>query len=356
MGQVVQAMTDISPRAPNSVPPPIAPTPATNGGSDHPAARCQVPVAQVPDLAALGPALADDHFRQIVETLPVAVYTTDADGKITFYNNAAAAFWGCRPEIGKSEFCGSWKLYWPDGTPLPHDQCPMALALRHKRAIRDVEAIAERPDGTRIPFVPYPTPFFDAAGNLVGGVNMLVDISSRKQNEMAARQLASIVESSDDAIVSKDLSGIIRTWNDGAERLFGYRADEVIGQPVVILIPPDRLNEEPGILARIRRGERIDHYETIRRRKDGTLIEISLTVSPVRDESGKIIGASKIARDISDRRRVETNKELLINEMKHRVRNTLATVQALATQTLRSASPRGSRRVLCPPAGARRRA
>jgi PAS domain S-box-containing protein len=214
----------------------------------------------------------------------------------------------------------------------------MALALKHRRAIRDVEAISERPDGTRIPFVPYPTPFFDAEGNLVGGVNMLVDISNRKQNELAARQLASIVESSDDAIVSKDLNGIIRTWNDGAERLFGYRADEMVGKPVTILIPPERINEEPGILARIRRGERVDHYETIRRRKDGSLVEISLTVSPVRDDNGKIIGASKIARDISDRRRVETNNELLVNEMKHRVRNTLATVQALATQTLRSAS------------------
>jgi PAS domain S-box-containing protein len=120
-----------------------------------------------------------------------------------------------------------------------------------------------------------------------------------------ASQLAAIVESSDDAIISKDLNGIIQTWNRGAERIFGYKAEEVIGKPVLILIPPDRHHEEVEILARLRRGEKLDHYETLRRRKDGALLDISLTVSPVRDATGQIVGASKIARDISDRRRAE---------------------------------------------------
>ena len=163
-------------------------------------------------------------------------------------------------------------------------------------------------------------------------------ITDRLRSERATLQLASIVESSDDAIISKDMNGVIATWNAAAERLFGYTADEAIGNPVTMLIPPDRHNEEPGILHRIRRGERVDHYETVRRRKDGSLIEISLTISPIRNSDGRIVGASKIARDITERRRAETTKELLINEMKHRVRNTLATVQGLATQTLRSAS------------------
>ena len=101
-------------------------------------------------------ALPAEQRSQLLEALPAAVYTTDAEGRITFYNEAAAALWGCRPELGKSEFCGSWKLYWPDGTPLPHDECPMALALKEKRPIRGVEAVAERPDGTRVPFIPYP--------------------------------------------------------------------------------------------------------------------------------------------------------------------------------------------------------
>jgi PAS domain S-box-containing protein len=144
----------------------------------------------------------------------------------------------------------------------------------------------------------------------------------------ATRRIASIVESSNDAIVGKDLNGIITSWNTGAERIFGYAAEEVVGKPVTILMPPDRQNEEPRILERIRRGERVEHYETIRQRKDGSLVDISLTVSPIKDEEGKIIGASKIARDIAERRRSEQQIALLAREAEHRVRNVLATVQA----------------------------
>ena len=131
------------------------------------------------------------------------------------------------------------------------------------------------------------------------------DISERKQAEERKATLAAIVESSDDAIISKDLNGIITTWNVGAERLFGYAAREVIGQSVTILAAPDRVDEAAGILQRIFRGERLDHFETVRRRKDGTLLDISLTVSPIIDDSGNVVGASKIARDISGRKRAE---------------------------------------------------
>jgi PAS domain S-box-containing protein len=120
--------------------------------------------------------------------------------------------------------------------------------------------------------------------------------------EMAQARLAAIVESADDAIISKTLEGVITSWNKGAEHIFGYTADEVIGQPVTILFPPDHIDEEPAILARIRAGERIEHYETVRKRKDGTLLDISLTVSPIRAADGRIIGASKIARDITEQR------------------------------------------------------
>ena len=125
----------------------------------------------------------ENHFRRVLEALPAAVYTTDADGRITFYNEAAVELWGVRPRLLESEFCGSWKLFWPDGTPMAHDECPMAVALREKRPIRGVEAIAERPDGSRVPFIPYPTPLFDADGRLTGGLNMLVDISARHEAE-----------------------------------------------------------------------------------------------------------------------------------------------------------------------------
>src|ERR1043166_860915 len=138
-------------------------------------------------------------------------------------------------------------------------------------------------------------------GSVVCYATVMRDISERKRSEAATRHLAAIVESSDDAIVSKDLNGTITSWNAGAERVYGYSAEEIIGKPLQILIPPERYNEEPGILERIRRGEFIEHYETVRRRKDGRLINVSLSVSPIRAADGRVIGASKIARDITDR-------------------------------------------------------
>ncbi|WP_334359965.1 MULTISPECIES: PAS domain S-box protein [unclassified Bradyrhizobium] len=156
------------------------------------------------------------------------------------------------------------------------------------------------------------------------GIARLRTEQARCAAEDRAQLLVSIVESSDDAIISKDLDGIIRTWNSGAERLFGYSAGEAIGKPVTILFPPGREDEEPEILARIRRGERIDHYETVRRRKDGSLFEISLTVSPVRDGEGRIVGASKIARDISDRKEAERK----LRESEQRLTELLAAIPA----------------------------
>src|SRR5581483_8671077 len=134
---------------------------------------------------------AREHkFNEVLDALPAAIYTTDAAGAIVYYNEAAAELWGHRPPLGTSQWCGSWKLFWPDGTPLPHDQSPMAIALKEKRAVRGMEAIAERPDGARVPFVPYPTPLFDESGALVGAINMLVDVTERRQAELAAERLA----------------------------------------------------------------------------------------------------------------------------------------------------------------------
>src|SRR6185437_12581179 len=126
---------------------------------------------------------SERRLQELLAAIPAAIYTTDTEGKITYYNEAAVEFAGRRPIIGSDEWCVSWKLYWPDGTPLPHDRCPMALALKENRPIRGMEAVAERPDGTRIPFIPFPTPLYDAEGNLIGAINMLVDVSERKQAE-----------------------------------------------------------------------------------------------------------------------------------------------------------------------------
>jgi PAS domain S-box-containing protein len=273
---------------------------------------------------------ADDLTRasRLLDVLPTALYVTDAAGQITYFNEAAAALWGCRPKLNSDRWCGSWRLFWPDGTPLPHDQCPMAMALKEGQPNRGREAVAERPDGTRVPFMAFPTPFHDSAGALIGAVNVLVDMSERQRAERVGRRLISIVESSDDAIVSKDLNGIIATWNRSAERLFGYLTEEVVGKSIMILIPPDRRGEEFDILDRIRRGERVEHFETKRQRKDGTLVDISLTVSPVTDETGRIIGASKIARDITEQKRREQQLALLAREADHRTKNLLAVAQA----------------------------
>jgi PAS domain S-box-containing protein len=381
-----------------------------------------------------------EQDRDLMEALGVAVYTTDAAGIITYYNQAAVELWGRRPEIGKDEWCGSWKIYHLDGTTImPHGECPMAICLKENRPVRGVEAIAERPDGTRVYFQPFPTPLLDDTGKLVGAINVLVDITDRKlteqalresksqlsvamsagqmgswewriadntvswsealeqihglqpgtfagtldafladvhpdertsvqetisqslesgtheieyriirpdgqlrwvlgrgqlvrdangapsrmvgvcmditerkQAELAAVRLAAIVESSDDAIIGKDLDGLITSWNAGAERMYGYSADDAIGRSVRIIIPPDRQHEEDEVLSRIRNGEYVEHFQTMRRRKDGTEVYISLSVSPIRDRSGKIVGASKIARDISE---VKRSEEALLKSM-----------------------------------------
>ena len=382
--------------------------------------------------------MADSLFREMVEALPVAIYMTDADGRLAFFNAAAVNLAGRRPVLGSDYWCVTWKLFLSDGTPLPHDQCPMAVALKGGQVPGGIECIAERPDGTRFWFTPYPTVLRDAKGHITAGINVLIDITDRKtaeieaaehfraivettpecvkvvgadgtlllmnsaglemlgaaspsevvgksvydliapqdrdrfrgfnegickggagaiefdivglqgvrrhmeahaapmrysdgrmvhlaitrditerkRTERAALLLSAIVESSDDAIISKDLNGVITSWNKSAARLFGYTAAEAVGQSVTILIPPDRLDEEPRILDRLRRGERVDHFETVRRHKDGAPIDISLTISPVKDASGIVIGASKIARDITDRKHTEA--ALLASEAKFR--------------------------------------
>ncbi len=271
---------------------------------------------------------------ELLESLPVAVYVTDAEGRITYFNAAAAELWGLSPRLGEDRWCGSWRLYSLDGRPMPHDQCPMAVALKEGRPVRGEEAILERPDGTRIPFAPFPTPLRDSSGRIIGAVNLLMDMTAHQHADIQAARLAAIVESSDDAIVSKTLTGEIRSWNSGAARIFGYSPEEMVGQHISKIIPPELQQEEVEILARLSRGERIDHYETVRVAKSGRRVHVSLTVSPLRDKIGNIVGASKVARDITQRKNNEQLQRLLFEELNHRVKNTLATVQAIASQSL----------------------
>ncbi len=248
---------------------------------------------------------SERHFREMIDALPVAIYTTDAEGRLTHFNPAAVKLSGRIPELGTDQWRLSWKFYHPDGAPMPHDECPMAVALKEGRVVRGAEAIAERPDGTRVWFEPFPTPLRNAEGRIVGGINMLLDITERKRREQVTALLGAIVDSSDDAILSKDLNGVITSWNKSAERMFGYTAQEAIGQSVTILIPADRLREESQIIEKLRRGERIERFETVRARKDGSTMNVSLTLSPLRDAAGRVVGASKIARDITERKKAD---------------------------------------------------
>ena len=259
----------------------------------------------------------NNAVREMLEALPVAVYTTDDEGRLTYFNSAAVRLSGRTPELGTDKWCVTWKIFLPDGTPLPHDQCPMAVALRGVAVPTGIECIAERPDGSRFWFTPCPAAIRDSQGRIIGGVNLLLDITDRKDAEIEVnQQFRAIVDSSDDAIISKDLNGIITSWNTSAERLFGYSAAETVGRSITLLIPPDRLDEERDILARLRRGERVSHFETLRRRKDGSLINISLTISPVKNGQGVIIGASKIARDITEQKRAEAEQLRIQSELR----------------------------------------
>ena len=166
----------------------------------------------------------------------------------------------------------------------------------------------------------------------------MVAIATVTSEPLAASWLAAIVESSEDAIVSKTLDGTITSWNPAAQRLFGYTAEEVIGRPISLLAAPDREDEMPANLERIRRGEKIARYEAVRRRKDGTLVDVSLTVSPIRDETGRIAGASKIARDITARKEAEERQHLLTAELSHRVKNPIAVVHVLAERSASKAT------------------
>ncbi len=167
------------------------------------------------------------------------------------------------------------------------------------------------------------------------------DVHSAALSLSADAWLAAIVESSEDAIISKSVDGVITSWNKSAERLFGFLAADAIGQPITIIVPPDRLDEEAAIIASIRAGKRIEHYETVRRRKDGTLVEISLTISPVRDKDGVIVGASKIVRDISERKRLIERQDLLLREMSHRVKNLFAIMHSLVSLSERTTTNAG---------------
>jgi PAS domain S-box-containing protein len=245
-------------------------------------------------------------YRGILENALDCIITMDANGRVLEFNPAAERVFG----FSRQEAVGN---------ELAELIVPPPLRDAHRRGLahylktgegpvigKRIEIVGMRKNGSQVPVELAITAV--KIGNAPVFVAYLRDISERKSNEESSRRLAAIVESSEDAIVSKDLNGIITSWNAGAERLFGYTAEEAVKKPITIIIPPDRYGEEQKILDRIHSGERVEHLETVRRRKDGSLVNVSVTVSPVKQKDGRVVGASKIARDISDRVRSDRRR------------------------------------------------
>jgi PAS domain S-box-containing protein len=275
-------------------------------------------------------------FRQLLEMLPVAVYATDAGGRITFCNEAACELAGRRPELGSDQWCVSWALYWPDGAPMRHSECPMATALKEDRPVRGQEIIAERPDGTRVPILAYPTPLHDTSGKLVGAVNMLEDLTGRKKAEQLLHQLNDTLEQrvqertqevretfsklrdterrfrllvqgvTDYAIFMLDPNGVVSNWNPGARRIKGYREDEIIGQHFsVFYTAEDRARGLPHRVLSTAAKEGRFEGEGWRVRKDGERFWASVVVDAIREDDGTLIGFAKVTRDITERRKAQ---------------------------------------------------
>lgn len=252
---------------------------------------------------------AGGHLAAIVESSDDAIIGEDLDSLIRSWNKGAQSLFGytAREAVGQSITI----LIPPD-----HAEEEPEILGRIKRGaqVSHYEAIRLRKDGRRGAISLTVFPIRDARGTIVGASEIARDVSGRKEAAQAARHLAAIVESSDDAIIGKTLDGIIVSWNPGAERLYQYTAEEIVGRRIDVLVPPDHPDELPTIMARLRRGERVEHYETQRVRKDGKRLHVSVTISPVRDATGAVIGASAIARDISERVRLERERERLLED------------------------------------------
>jgi PAS domain S-box-containing protein len=251
--------------------------------------------------------LAQLHLATIVASAEDAIISRDLDGTVVSWNPAAERLFGYEAAdmVGQSIH-----LIIPSDRQSEEDQ--VLAALKRGEIVDHFETVRRRKDGSFIPISLTLSPIRTSAGDLIGTSQIARDLSRVRRAQSDAVHLAAIVDSSDDAIVSKDLNGIVSSWNRAAERMFGYTAAEMVGRSIRTIIPNDRQQEEDTVLSRIRRGERVEHFETIRQRKDGTPVSVSLTVSPIRDESGTILGASKIARDISDRERAEQERQRLL--------------------------------------------
>jgi PAS domain S-box-containing protein/putative nucleotidyltransferase with HDIG domain len=244
---------------------------------------------------------SEREYRTLFENMPIAMYRTSADGRILDANDAMVKMFGYKDRQALLAV-NVIDLYLD-----PASDWKFKQEIEKTGVVFNFEAEFKRPDGTVFWTEDHNRVIRDGDGKILYYEGSLIDVTTRKQAEDVRTHLVAIVDASDDAIIGKTLDGIITSWNAGAQRLYGYTAEEAVGQPISMLIPPDHPDELPEILARLGRGERVDHYETVRVRKDGVRLDVSITVSPIRDASGKVIGASSIGRDITERKAVEEN-------------------------------------------------
>ena len=258
--------------------------------------------------------IARARLAAIVSSSDDVIVSKTLDGIITSWNSSAERLfgWTATEAIGRHI-----TLIIPEDRYSEEDE--VLAHIRRGEKVDRLETVRRTKDGRLVNMLITVSPIRDSSGRLVGATKIGRDIGDRLRAEVAVRRLAAIVDSSDDVIVSKTLDGIITSWNFSAERLFGWTATEAIGRHITLIIPQDRYTEEDEVLARIRRGEKVDHFETVRLAKDGRLIDMSITVSPIKDSRGHIVGASKVGRDITERRRLEEErKRLLAHEQEAR--------------------------------------
>src|SRR3569623_937162 len=253
---------------------------------------------------------AEKRYRELFEALPAAVYTTDEAGRLTSFNQAAVDFSGRVPAVGSDSWCVSWKLYSPDGAPMPHDECPMALALKEGRPVRGHEAVAERPDGTRRSYIPFPTPLYDASGKLTGAVNMLIDITDRKHAVKALRRseemLRAILNSSAVGVAVLTTDARFNEVNQAFCSITGYSQAELLQLDCVALTHPDDCARMRGQLAQLLAGD-IQTFVIEKRyfRKNGEMIWVQNSVSLTWDAGNRPANIVALCQNITERKHSE---------------------------------------------------
>lgn len=297
---------------------------------------------------------SEERLRQVIKSLPAPIYTCNTEGYITLYNDAAIELWGRKPDIGKDLWCGSGKIYKPDGARLPLDSCSMTVCLKEGRPVYGEEIIIEKPDGQLRNVLPHPQPLFNAFGKITGAVNMLLDITDLKktgealrENEERFRQLASSLEKTveektldlskkneelkkseeryhkmveeveDYAIILLDKEGIVQNWNKGAEKIKGYKESEIVGKSFrVFYLPEDRQKGTPEHLLQRAREEGKAVHEGWRLRKDGTSFWGSIVLTALHDKENNVIGFSKVTRDLTERKLADDKMRDYANQLK----------------------------------------